>query len=62
MIRSAHARMLEQLVRERRAALLESLLNILDAGVAGTIRGLDEALKLSDEADHKLNGDMSADR
>ena len=62
MIRSAHARMLEQLVRERRAALLESLLNILDAGVAGTIRGLDEALKLSDEADHTLNGDMSADR
>ena len=57
MTASHHSRVLRQLVAERRHELLESLVNILDPMVVGRIRGLDEALALSDQADFKLSGE-----
>ena len=58
MIRSAHARVFEQLIRDYRATLLESLVGFLSERVAGKIEGLDEALRISEEADRKLNGEQ----
>jgi hypothetical protein len=56
-IMSPHARVLRQLIDERRQTVLESLVMTLDIRMAGVINGLDEALKLSEEADYKLSGD-----
>ncbi len=56
-IKSQHSRILEKLVAERRQALLESLVGTQDPIVAGMVRGLDEALKMSEQADFKLSGD-----
>lgn len=60
-IKSRHSRAFEQLVAERRQALLEALAaghpeNAYWAFV-GQVRGLDEALLLSEAADFKLNGE-----
>jgi hypothetical protein len=55
--KSHHARLFEQLVAEHRHALLEGLVSNLDQMVVGMIRGLDVALKLSEEADFKLSGE-----
>ncbi len=62
-IKSHYSRLFEQLVVKLRAELLEGLA----AGTAGDyaayrqhvgrIQGLDDALKLSEEADYKLNGE-----
>lgn len=67
-IKSHHSRVLEQLVAAHRADLLESLA----AGVpptyahyrqyVGRIEGLADALKLSEEADFKLNGEDIGNR
>jgi len=57
MIKSHHSRLFEQLVREHRQALLEGLVLNLDPMIVGTIRGLDIALKLSEDADVKLSGE-----
>lgn len=57
MIKSQHSRLLEQLMAERRQALLESLVVNLDPLTVGMIRGLDEAKGLSEEADRKLSGE-----
>lgn len=64
-IKSPHSRVLEQLIAHRRQKLVESIL----AGVPenyyrefiGEVRGLDAALKLSEEADYKLSGDFNDD-
>jgi hypothetical protein len=57
VIRSQHSRLFEELLAERRQALLESLVLSLDPMSVGMIRGLDEARKLSEEADFKLSGE-----
>lgn len=65
-IQSHHARILEQLVAKHR----EKLLRALAEGVTrkmyhrlvGQLQGLDDALKLSDEADFTLNGDDIVNR
>jgi hypothetical protein len=57
VITSPHSRVLAKLIADRRQVLLETLVNNIDPMLAGTIRGLDEALRLSEEADFKLNGE-----
>ena len=59
-IRSNHARVLIQLIEQRKALVVEALLlgkkkqyHLL----VGQIQGLNDALKLSEEADYKLNGE-----
>jgi hypothetical protein len=59
--KSAHSRLLEQLIRERRTVLMESMVTVPDghlADIAATIRGLDEAIKISEEADRKVSGEQ----
>ncbi len=62
-VKSPHSRVLDHLIKEYRTTLLESLtvgLVVDYAGfrhMLGRIQGLDDALKLSEEADSKLNGD-----
>lgn len=62
-IKSHYSRLFEQLVVAHRAALLDSLAAGVPQDYAqyrqhvGRIQGLDDALKLSDEADFKLNGE-----
>jgi hypothetical protein len=58
-MKSQHTRLFEQLVAERRQAHVEAMIagSTDVAGLIGRIRGLDEALKLSEEADFKLSGD-----
>lgn len=56
--KSHHARVFEQNVREHRQALLEGLVLDLDPMIVGTIRGLDIALKLSEDADRTLSGEQ----
>jgi len=67
-IKSQHSRTFEQLAGEHRKALIESL----SAGVpedypayrqlVGRIQGIDDALKMSGEADFKLSGDEPNER
>lgn len=63
-IKSAHARVFEQLVAEWRTKLLEGLASGVYTDFpayrqcVGQLEGLNDALKLSDEADFKLNGDL----
>lgn len=67
-IKSAHGRLFEQLIAVRRAQLTEYLATGAYTDYAayrqcvGQIEGLNDALKLSDEADFKLNGDDIGDR
>lgn len=65
MSKSAHARVLEQLIAERRQLLLEALANGLTSEIyymtCGKVQGLDEALQLSAEADFKLSGEEPND-
>ncbi len=67
-IKSAHGRLLEQLIAARRAQLIDQFVSGACPDYAsyrqcvGLIEGLDDALKLSDEADFKLNGDDIGDR
>lgn len=59
MIRSEYSRTLERLVLERRKDIIEAMVsggNVSDVFI-GQIRGLDEALKLSEQADRLLNGE-----
>lgn len=56
-IKSHQSRVFEQLVAKHRQELLESLVNYLDPMVVGRIRGLDEALLLSEKADYQLSGE-----
>lgn len=60
-IKSHHARLFEQLVAAYRQTLLEGMVAGLPAKKyrqhVGRIQGLDDALKLSEEADFKLNGE-----
>lgn len=63
---SAHSRVLEEGIRKRRQEILEGMAagvsEVLYHQLVGEVRGLDNALALSDEADSKLNGDHIADR
>lgn len=63
---SAHSRMLEEAIRARRQVVMETIAAGVDQEkyhqFVGQIRGLDDALALSNEADSKLNGDHIADR
>ncbi len=60
-IRSNHARVLTQLLAERRQLILESMSGgvkkMIYHQLVGQLKGLDDALKLSEEADFKLNGE-----
>lgn len=66
-IKSHHSRVFEQLVAKYRDDLLGSLAAGVPADYAiyrqhvGRIQGLDDALKLSEEADYKLNGEDVVD-
>ena len=59
---SQHARILKRLLAERRQALLESLVSgtFVEPNwhkeVIGRINGLDEAVRLSDDADYEISG------
>ena len=62
-IKSAHSRVFEQLVAAWREQVIEALTTGVPQDYAayrqcvGQLEGLAAALKLSDEADFKLNGD-----
>ncbi len=60
-IRSVHGRVFTQLVAEHRQKLVDAVVEGLDPeyyrSLVGEIRGLDAALKLSEQADFKLSGD-----
>jgi hypothetical protein len=64
-IRSNHARVLTQLIAERRQFVLESMSGGVKRKIyhqlVGQLQGLDDALKLSEEADFKLNGEDVVD-
>ena len=61
-VKSQHARLFEQLVKEHRNKVVESILGGVGPDwyrdLVGEIRGLDAALKLSEEADFKLSGEQ----
>jgi predicted thioredoxin/glutaredoxin len=67
-IKSAHSRVFEQLLSEWRQRLLEALATNAVQDYAGyrhrvgQLEGLNDALRLSEEADFKLNGDDIVDR
>lgn len=59
--------MLEEAIKARRQTILESMATGVSPQelyhqLVGEVRGLDNALTLSIEADSKLNGDHIADR
>ncbi len=59
MIQSDHSRTLERLVLERRKDIIEAMIkggNVSDVFI-GLVRGLDEALRISEQADRLLNGE-----
>ena len=62
-IKSHHSRVFEQLIVKYRGELLEGLAvgTAVDYAAyrqhVGRIQGLDDALRLSEEADYKLNGE-----
>lgn len=59
--KSHHARLFEQLIAEHRQKMVDALLQGLPEWhyreMVGTVRGLDDALRLSEEADFKLSGE-----
>ncbi len=61
-IKSQHSRLLEKLVGTYRQSIVESVINGVNPEfyreLIGEIRGLDAALKMSEEADFKLSGDF----
>ena len=61
MTRSAHSRAFEQLAAEHRMAMLEALALGQDTNsywrLVGVIQGIDDAVKLSKEADTRLSGE-----
>jgi hypothetical protein len=65
-IQSAHSRVLAQLIAEHRAKILDAVAQgvkrKLYLQLVGQLQGLDDALRLSIEADSKLNGDSIVDR
>jgi len=65
-IKSQHSKVLERLVAVRRQQVVDAIIGgVLDTfyrELVGEIRGLDAALKMSEEADYKLSGDFDADR
>jgi len=65
-IKSHHSRVLESLIAVQRKRLVDAISGgVLDSmyrEMVGEIRGLDAALKMSEEADYKLSGDFDADR
>ena len=67
-VRSAHSRLLEQLIEQWKAKLVEGLTGVAYPDYAsyrqcvGRFEGLNDALKFSEEADFKLNGDDVVDR
>ncbi len=66
-IKSNHSRVFEQLLAKYRFGLLDGLGNGSAEDYAtyrqhvGRLQGLDDALKLSEEADFKLNGEDVVD-
>jgi hypothetical protein len=59
VIKSEHSRTFERLVAERRQNIIDALIsggNCSDMFI-GQVRGLDEALKISEQADRLLNGE-----
>lgn len=64
-IKSQHSRLFERLVAERRQQLVDAIsTGVLESEypkLVGQIRGLDEALRMSEEADYKLSGDFNVD-
>lgn len=65
-IKSQHSRTFERLVAVQRQRLIDAILSgvpiDLYREMVGEVRGLDAALKMSEEADFKLSGDFDADR
>jgi hypothetical protein len=63
---SAHSRLLEELIEEQKRKVMTAMTlgakKTLYHQLVGQLKGLDDALALSQEADSKLNGDHIADR
>jgi hypothetical protein len=61
-VKSHHARLFEQLVSDRRHEVINALLlgqpETTYRELIGEVRGLEAALRLSEEADFKLSGDV----
>ena len=58
MIKSEHARTFERLVLQRRQECIDALINgSLSEQLVGHVRGFDEALRISEQADLLLNGE-----
>ena len=62
-IKSHHSRLFEQLMAEHRLALVDAIVGGLAPDYAayrqfvGQIQGINDALKISEEADFKLSGE-----
>lgn len=65
-ITSHHSRVLEGLIARHRERLLQALAEGVKRKtyhqIVGQLQGLDDVLKLSEEADFKLNGDDIVNR
>ena len=61
-IKSQHSRLLEGLIAMYRQKLIDSLLTGVSESLyhqlVGEVRGLDAAMKMSEQADYKLSGDF----
>lgn len=65
-VQSAHSRVLAQLIEEQKRKVMTAMSlgakRKLYHQLVGQLKGLDDALALSIEADSKLNGDSIVDR
>jgi hypothetical protein len=58
VIKSEHSRTFERLVAQRRQECIDALIaGNLSEQLIGHVRGFDEALKLSEQADRLINGE-----
>lgn len=62
-IKSHHSRLFEQLMAEHRASLVEAIASGIPMDYAGyramvgRLEGIDDALRICEQADYKLSGD-----
>lgn len=61
-IKSLHSRTFERLIAQQQAVLMASLVTGVDdyatyRQIVGRLQGLDDALRISEQADYELSGD-----
>lgn len=59
-IKSQHSRTFERLIEKQRQVLIDSLIasgQLQHDNIVGRITGLDDALRISEQADYEISGD-----